>query len=174
VRRITAIGLLGAAIVVACTSGGDDEDAAVDVVVADMQAYPRADFRSDDERRCVAEQVVDAIGLDRLREVGLDVDQAGPPSLWQPKLTRAEGNAVYAAYDDCLDLEQRDVEAFMAEGMSRAQALCASRGYRASGIPRVHTLEPPHTGEPTRVAAHADLEAFLDAAKQACRDWIRE
>jgi hypothetical protein len=174
VRRITAIGLLGAAIAVACTSGDDGEDAAVSIVAADMEAYPRAEFRNAGERRCVAEQVVDAIGLDRLREVGLDVGQARPPSLWQPKLTRAEGDAVYAAYDDCLGLEDRDVEAFMAEGMSRAQALCASRGYRASGIPLVHTLEPPHTGEPTRVAAHADLEAFLDAAKQACRAWIRE
>ena len=107
---------------------------------------------------------------------GLDLETETPPTLWQPELTEAEGDMVYEAYDDCLDLERRDVESYMADGLTEAQARCVSQGYRGSGIPRVHMLEPPHgtTLGPDRLAAHEDLDVFLNAATQACRDWITE
>jgi hypothetical protein len=158
------------------SSPGADHAAAVEIVAAELLAVPRADFRADDEARCVATQVVAAIGLDRLEEVGLDLETETPPTLWQPELTEAEGDMVYRAYDDCLGLERRDVAGFMTDGLTEAQARCVSQGYRGSGIPRVHMLEPPHgtTLGPDRVAAHEDLDVFLNAAKQACRDWITE
>lgn len=147
--------------------------AAVELVADDLVAYPRADFQGDDEPRCVAEAIVDGVGLDRLREVGLDVDAGTPPRLWEPELTTDEGDLVYAAYDDCLDFRRRDIEGFTAEGLTDAQAACVSDGYRASGVPRAHGLERPHAGAPTRVEAHTHLEEFLEATKAACRDWIR-
>jgi hypothetical protein len=158
------------------SSLGPDHAAAVEIITAGLLTVPRADFRVNDEARCVATQVVAEIGLDRLEEVGLGLETETPPSLWQPELTEAEGDLVYGAYDDCLDLERRDVEGFMTDGLTEAQARCVSHGYRGSGIPRIHMLEPPHgtTLAPDRVAAHEDLDEFLDAAKQACRDWIKE
>jgi hypothetical protein len=70
----------------------------------------------------------------------------------------------------------RDVESYMGDGLTEAQARCVSQGYRGSGIPRIHMLEPPHgtTLGPDRLAAHEDLDVFLHAAEQACRDWITE
>jgi hypothetical protein len=64
----------------------------------------------------------------------------------------------------------------MTNGLTEAQARCVSQGYRGSGIPRVHMLEPPHgtTLGPDRLAAHEDLDVFLHGAEQACRDWITE
>ena len=157
-------------------SPGEDDAAAVEIVTAGLLATPRADFRADDEARCVATQVVAEVGVDRLAEVGLGLETETPPTLWQPELTEAEGDMVYGAYDDCLDLERRDVEGFMTDGLTEAQARCVSQAYRGSGIPRVHMLEPPHgaTLAPDRVAAHEDLDVYLDAAKRACRDWITE
>jgi hypothetical protein len=186
VRRVTALAI---ALVVApaCTDGesgaqperfspGPDHDAAVEIITAELLAVPRADFRADDEARCVATHVVADVGLDRLEEVGLDLETETPPTLWQPELTEAEGDMVYRAYDDCLDLGRRDVAGFMADGLTEAQARCVSQGYRGSGIPRVHMLEPPHGTAlgPDRLAAHEDLDLFLNAAKQACRDWITD
>jgi hypothetical protein len=186
VRRVAAL-TIALVVVPACTDDesaaqperslpGPDQAAAVEIITAELLALPRADFRADDEARCVATHVVAELGLDRLEEVGLDLETDTPPTLWQPELTEAEGDMVYGAYDDCLDLERRDVDGFMSDGLTEAQARCVSQGYRGSGIPRVHMLEPPHgeTLAPDRVAAHEDLDMFLDAAKQACRDWITE
>jgi hypothetical protein len=155
---------------------GADDAAAVEIIAADLLAVPRADFRADDEAPCVATRVVAELGLDRLEDVGLDLEAEAPPTLWQPELTEAEGDMVYEAYDACLDLERRDVEGYMADGLTEAQARCVSRGYRGSGIPRIHMLEPPHgtTLGPDRRAAHEDLDVFLSAARQACLDWITE
>lgn len=185
-RRVVALAI-ALVVVPACTddesaappersSPGPDDAAAVEIVTAGLLAEPRADFQVDDEARCVATRVVAEVGLDRLEEVGLGLEAETPPTLWQPELTEAEGDMVYGAYDDCLDLERRDVEAFMTDGLTEAEARCVSQGYRGSGIPRVHMLEPPHGTAlaPDRVAAHEDLDVFLDVAKQACRDWIRE
>ncbi|MGH9258319.1 MAG: hypothetical protein ACRD08_00235, partial [Acidimicrobiales bacterium] len=167
-RRVAALAI-ALVVVPACTddesaaqpersSPGPDSAAAVEIVTEELLAVPRADFRADDEARCVATQVVAEIGLDRLEEVGLDLETETPPTLWQPELTEAEGDMVYWAYDDCLDLARRDVEGFMTDGLTEAQARCVSQGYRGSGIPRVHMLEPPHgnTLGPDRVAAHED------------------
>jgi hypothetical protein len=186
VRRVAALAI-ALVVVPACTddesaaqndrsSPGPDHAAAVEIITADLLAVPRAEFRADDEARCVATHVVAELGLDRLEEVGLVLETETPPTLWQPELTEVEGDMVYGAYDDCLDLERRDVEGFMTDGLTEAQARCVSHGYRGSGIPRVHMLEPPHgtTLGPDRLAAHEDLDVFLSAAKQACRDWITE
>ena len=185
-NRVAALAI-ALVVVPACTedeSGGQPERssagprhaAAVEIITAELLALPRADFGADDEARCVATHVVAELGLERLGEVGLDLETETAPTLWQPELTEAEGDVVYGAYDDCLDLERRDVEGFMTDGLTEAQARCVSQGYRGSGIPRVHMLEPPHgtTLGPDRLAAHEDLDVFLNAATQACRDWITE
>ena len=182
-RRVAALAM--ALVTLACThdgsaaqadrsSPGPDDAAAVEVITADLLVAPRADFRADDEAHCVATHVVTDLGVDRLEEVGLELGTGTPPRLWQPELTEAEGDMVYDAYADCLDLERRDIEGYMTDGLTEAQARCVSRGYRGSGIPRVHMLEPPHgtTLSPDRIAAHEDLDVFLNAATQACRDWI--
>jgi hypothetical protein len=196
-RRATGPLLLAVGLLVGCSDDGSDADsdsdrpardqaeqelapedeaeraAAIEVIMADLVEYPRAEFTSDDQPGCVAERIVDGLGVERLAEVGLDGEARTAPTLWQPELTVAEGDVVYAAYGECIDFEARDVEQFMTEGLSEAQARCVSTAYRTSGIPRAHGLERPHDGVPTRVEAHTHLEEFLNATKTACRDWIR-
>ena len=183
-RPLTCLCVVSVMLLVGCSEGdgtdpampgesASDRAAAVDVIARDLLAYPRAEFTSDEDPRCVADAIVDRVGLERLTELGLDIETDDAPTLWQPELTEAEGDVVYAAYDDCLDFESSDIDRFMADGLSPGQARCASDAYRASGIPRVHGLEPPHTGEPDSVEAHARLEDFINATKTACRAWIQ-
>jgi hypothetical protein len=168
--RVAVVVLL-LALVAGC-SDGSEHDAAVALVAADLVAYPRAELRSDEESACVARGIVERLGIDRLEALGLDLGARQAPRLYGDDLTQDEGDEVYAAYDQCLDLGQRDVEGFMADGLTERQARCVADGYRATGIPRAHLTEPPHSGEPSSVQGHADLEAFLEATKQACRSWL--
>lgn len=153
---------------------GEVDSAVVDVVARGLTALPRADFRDDEEPRCVAEAIVTVIETERLEELGLDVDGRTPPTLHGPDLTAEEGDLVYAAYDGCLDFESRDVENFTVDGLTEAQARCVSGAYRGSGIPQAQLLERLPDGTMLQAEANAHLDSLLAAMRTSCRDWITE
>src|SRR5262245_53045244 len=74
-------------------------DAAVAIVGEDLTTYPRADFQSKREVRCVARGLVDALGLRRLRAMGLDVADEEPPRLYVPHLRESERTTVARVYE---------------------------------------------------------------------------
>lgn len=151
----------------------DDGGGAVEVIASGLIAEPRADFDSVRQARCVARGLVHRLGIRRLEELRLDSDEGQVPVLSVPGLTEAERHRVAVAYDTCFDFERRDIEGFVAEGLSEAEGRCVSASYRASGIPEIHLTEPPHgvSGIDTE-EARAHLDDFLTAAKAACRDWV--
>ncbi|HMG45247.1 MAG TPA: hypothetical protein VK611_28200 [Acidimicrobiales bacterium] len=153
---------------------GEVDSAVVDVVARGLSALPRADFRDDEEPRCVAEAIVTVVEIERLEELGLDVDGRTPPTLHGPDLTAEEGDLLYAAYDGCLDFESRDVENFTADGLTEAQARCVSGAYRGSGIPQAQLLERVPDGTMLQASANAHLDSFMSALRTSCRDWITE
>jgi hypothetical protein len=158
----------------ATSSSGDASTTAraVDIVIVGLTTEARADFRSPREARCVAETIVEDFGLERLGQLGLDLDREVPPTLEIPGLHDDERAQVGAAYDACLDSMQRDIEGFMADGLSEPEARCVSASYRASGIPETHLTEPPHgVSTVDTEEARASLDTFLEAAKLACRLW---
>jgi hypothetical protein len=67
------------------------------------------------EAECAAELTTDEIKLARLEELGLKVDSGVGPELSVPPLTTPEGDAVYRAYEACLNLPAQ-VEALLASG----------------------------------------------------------
>jgi hypothetical protein len=145
---------------------------AVDIVVVELTTEARADFRSPREARCVAGAIVEDFGIERLGQLGLDLDREIAPTLEIPGLREEERAQVGAAYDECLDATQRDIEGFMADGLSEPEARCVSASYRASGIPETHLTEPPHgVSTVDTEEARASLDTFLEAAKLACRLW---
>jgi hypothetical protein len=141
---------------------------AADVMASAMSAHARADFRSEDDARCVARGVVDGLGVERLEELGLDVVRRRGPELTVPPMTADEGDAVYAAYDECLDFAARDVERFVANGLTEAQARCAHERYRGSPLPQTHLLLQDHDQVP-HPELHAQVEALWNDAQGACR-----
>jgi hypothetical protein len=150
-----------------------DRAHAVAVVSMGLTEYPRADFESEPQVRCVAKGIVNRFGIDRLQELGLDLDAQQGPRLYVPGLTERERGRVAAAYDACLDPEGGFIDGLVAEGLSAAEARCVSESYQASGIPTIHLTEAPHgvslvDTEPAR----GHLDDFLNAAKLACREWL--
>ncbi len=173
--------LLG--LTVACTDGdgkratsaqrSDDDARAVEVTMLGLTAYPRADFESEHAVRCVAEGIVERFGVQRLEELGLDIATRTAPMLHVPGLTEPERHEVAAAYRACIDEGGGYVEGLIAEGFSEPEARCVWAGYEATGIPDVHLTEAPHgISEVDTEIARAHLDALLEAAKAACRDWL--
>jgi hypothetical protein len=175
--------LLPLAFAFACTDGDgsrttqpkrtDDDALAVEVMMSGLTAYPRADFQSQQQVRCVAEGVVGRFGTERLQELGLDVATRTAPMLHVPGLTAPERYDLAAAYEACVDAQGSFVQGLIAEGFSEPEARCVWAGYDATGIPDVHLTEAPH-GISTidTETARAHLDALLEAAKAACRDWL--
>jgi len=62
----------------AASCGDDDATESREQVVADYAAGLSSTYGLDEEQsRCLAEEVVDSVGLDRLLEAGLDSDRTG-------------------------------------------------------------------------------------------------
>jgi hypothetical protein len=152
-------------------SGGTETheaDEAVEIIASAMGEHARADFRTDADARCVAQGVIDGLGVGRLEELGLDLTRRQGPELTVPPMTYGEGDLVYAAYDECLDFEARDVEAFVASGLTEPEARCAHRRYRGSPLPQRHALLQNHDQVP-HPELHAQVEALWNDAQAACR-----
>ena len=111
-RRITALMVVGVIVVAACgSSGGGASKPYVDSLVASKDAFGgKAKFDvTDAEKRCLAQGMIDAIGVDALTKAGLtpaNVGDAGAFKKVGPKLTRGQAEAVAAAIFDkgCVDM----------------------------------------------------------------------
>jgi hypothetical protein len=168
------------ALMAACSAGADapapsggsvgptDAARAVDVIASALIAHPRAEFESERDASCVAQAVVSAFEIERLEQLGLDSDEQRAPELTVPPMTDAEGDLVYAAYDECLDHEARDIESFMANGLAESEARCAHERYRASDLPRTHLLLQNHDSVPHE-DLHTHVEALWNDAQATCR-----
>ena len=144
VRSVVVLAAIGA-LVGACGSDDDDarDDAALEATIADVLVGvddPSALQYTAAEASCVATDVVDAIGADRLRSLGVEEDDF--VALTALDLTDEEGDVVYDALDDCLDLQAQ--LAGMIGGPSVAQPVkdCAAERYIASGLFREALLTP--------------------------------
>lgn len=150
-----------------------DRAHAVAVVSMGLTEYPRAAFEAESQVRCVATGIVNRFGIDRLQELGLDVDAQQGPRLYVPGLTERERGRVASAYDACIDPQGGFIDSLVAEGLSTAEARCVFESYQASGIPTIHLTEAPHgVSLVDTETARGHLDEFLNAAKLACRDWF--
>jgi hypothetical protein len=118
----------------------------------------------DDAAACAARHVVDGLGADRLRELGLDVPSRRGPKLTEPPLTAAEGDAVFDAFTACLDLTAQLASAFGRDaGLPSEQAACVADRYLRSGVLQESLLAPSF--DP---ALNARIDDTVQAAITAC------
>ncbi|MDQ2651196.1 MAG: hypothetical protein M3Z03_16785 [Actinomycetota bacterium] len=97
----------------------------------------------DDAAACAAAAIVDDLGEGRLRELGLDVASRRGPELTSPPLSEAEGDAVFGAFEGCLDLVGQLGRAFARDGELRTSvAECVASRYVDSGVLRDALLAP--------------------------------
>jgi hypothetical protein len=117
--------------VVLLARGGDgrseEEQAYVDAV-ADSGAEESEELGfSAEETRCYAGAIVDAVGVDRLREHATPEEireRGGEGSFDAFELDRGQAETLYDSASDCIDFRQLLVDLSRAEGLSGAQADC--------------------------------------------------
>lgn len=115
------------------------------------------------EAECMARGIVDALGLHRLTELGLDAEAATAPDVHEPPLTATEGDRVFAELDECLDFRARSIDTF-AEGMPEDQARCVADRYLDSGLLQESILRPER--DP---AFNEQVDALVADATSTCR-----
>jgi hypothetical protein len=148
----------------ACAEHASSSPIEVDIVAGHFAGFddPNGLHFTDEEARCTAERIVRSLGVARLGELGLAVDADTPPELSEPPLTQEEGDAVFAAIDECIDLEGQIVDFIAGGDVSEAQAGCVARRYLATDLPRRALL----SGYDPEL--NAEIDATMDQAAGQC------
>lgn len=158
--------VVGCALLLAAACAEHASSSPIDIdVVADHFAGlddPNGLHFTDEEARCTAERIVRSLGHDRLDDLGLGIDPDTPPELSDPPLTQEEGDAVFAAIEECIDLEEQVVDFFAGGDVSEAQAACVARRYLATDLPRRALL----SGYDPEL--NVEIDAAIDEAASQC------
>lgn len=89
-------------------AGGDDEllggDEYTDVLAASFEDAETGFGATAEESRCAAEEIVDAIGAERMQEAGITAEQLSADETAGSDLTEEEGTVVADAVIGCIDL----------------------------------------------------------------------
>jgi hypothetical protein len=131
----------------ACSPGGGvrpDEDAsdigaeeqAVEQLTAEFAGMddPNGVRFSEDEARCAAEAVVEALGADRVVDLGPDPAAGDAAGLTDAALDPEEQGAVYEAMTGCIDLEAQMTDLLVASGVTEDIAGCVAQRYLATDL----------------------------------------
>jgi hypothetical protein len=88
------------------------------------------------ESRCLADDVVDALGVDRLQGLGMDMAAGTGPGLTEPPLTTDEAEAIEASMITCARVVSRLANTRLFDDLAPDDALCVSQAYFDSGMAR--------------------------------------
>lgn len=141
-RRVVALGAIGtlAALLVGCGDDGGSADGGegdyVDAIAAQIEAESETESGlpvSEDEARCLATGFVDALGVDGLVDLGLDVEaiEAGE-ELDESQLSEDEARTVTDAMFECVDFTALFVESMAGSDVSEESAECLAEGLEGS------------------------------------------
>lgn len=142
----------------------DESAAAVDIVAGHFAESddPNGLHFTEEEARCTSQHIVRSLGLVRLEELGLAIDAGTPPELSEPPLSSAEGDAVYAAIEQCIDVEGQLVAALAGGDATEGQLRCVARRYLETGLPR-RALVSGYDPE-----LNAEIDAAISEAGSQC------
>lgn len=120
------------------------------------ESDPNAIQYTTEEADCAADVIVAGVDANRLEELGLDLDQRAAPELTQPPLTSEEGDVIYRAFEECLDLRSQLIDTLPGgASLDRSEAECVADRYLASGVLREGLLTSDFD---------PDLNSRIDAA----------
>jgi hypothetical protein len=149
-------------------AGGSADATAIDVVADGFLAAVDPNGLRWDEAsaRCSAEAVVDALGVDRLEEIGFDADAGTPPQLSEPPLAPEEADRVFTSVSECVDLRAQFEDLLAAGGVPPDQASCMADAYLATPFPQASLMSTEHDPD-----LNEQIDAFLtDAAAQCAQE----
>lgn len=140
-----------------------DEAKAVELFVQQFGSYddPNGLQFTAEEALCAAEASVEALGMERLVELGFDPEAADLGGL-DDTLTAAESDAMYQAIAGCIDLETQLAAMFEQSGMTEDVARCVAQRYLDTGL-----AEQAIAGD-YDPALNEEIDAALTEATEAC------
>jgi hypothetical protein len=103
------------------------------------------------------------LGVPRLEEMGLDVAAGAGPDMTEPPLTADEADAVFAAMDDCMDIESQLADLLVDGNVAEDDAACIAEEFHASGMTRRTVL-----ADDEHQPAAEEVDAALNDAGEAC------
>lgn len=115
------------AITLFATACGDDDsgggnDALVQALADEIESDPDGFTGSRDEAECFSRGMVDGIGVERLAELGVTVDEVN--GVDQLDFEPGEGDVVVDTLFDCVDVTELMREQFAADGTPAEEAEC--------------------------------------------------
>ncbi len=113
------------------SDGGERDQALVDALTNDILSDSDP-FTSDaDEARCVGEGTYDALGADRLAELGITVNSPNPDDA---DLNRDDATGVIDAIFDCVDMKAGFATSIEGDGVTSEQANCVADEFGNDGL----------------------------------------
>jgi hypothetical protein len=148
------------------TQTSNTQEAAVKTVKQDLveNADPNALTFADTEGDCAARASVEALGVPRLQELGMNVETGIAPSRTEPPLTKTEADELYAIYGRCADLKAKVADFLSAGGeLAPGAAACVAERYEAAGLLRRSLF-----GADFDPALNDEIDQTLATATAAC------
>lgn len=130
-KHIVASILLALTLLAAGCGGSDRDQALVDALTNDILSDSDSFTTDADEAQCVSEGVYDALGADRLAEVGITVDSPDPDDA---DLNRDDASTVIDAIFDCVDMKASFANSMEGDGITSEQASCVADEFGDDGL----------------------------------------
>jgi hypothetical protein len=125
---------------------GPGARSANELIAESLQATGDSDSNglqfTSEEADCAADAIAAGFDTARLEDLGLDLDEQAAPELTQPPLTTEEGDIVYRAFEECVDIRSQVSEIFASDpSLDEQAAACVADQYLASGLMREALLD---------------------------------
>jgi len=136
---------------------------AVEIMVTHFRSRDTAGVHfTQRESQCLADDVVQALGVERLETLGMDRAAGAAPVLTTPPLTTAEAESILASMVTCASMPQRLAYTDDFDALPQSDANCVAAAYFDSGMAaRVYFADDAHqpTMEEISTAFHEAAES---------------
>ena len=113
------------------SDGGERDQALFDALTNDILSDSDPFTTDADEARCVSEGTYDALGADRLAELGITVDSPDPDDA---DLSRDDASDVVDTIFDCVDMKASFATSMEGDGITSEQATCMADEFGNDGL----------------------------------------
>lgn len=160
-RIMWSIAATLALLATACGGGSDRDQALVDALAADLMEGEDALANDQGEADCAAEKTYDALGEERMAELGITVETPDPTSV---SLTEAEVDGVLDALFDCIDMQASLARTIQGDDLTAEDAECVVGEIGDDGLRTM--MRTGMSGQED--ADVGELLAIMGAAAESC------
>lgn len=128
----------------AVADGADEKAAAIDAFADELESDGGALPVTRTQAECVAQGVVDGIGVDQMKQYGFDAgDDTDSASMDQMQFSEHDAEVTAAAFNECVGFRNQIVQQFTAEfdGLSKKGQRCMRRVLNDAAVEKMLVAE---------------------------------